>query len=79
MGILIDDFANGRNTTALPDGLHELTWNTKLNELLPGEWKLTDQWASEKTALKDALSHVSGLPRYDQTLLSQMGHQLISR
>lgn len=65
VGILMDDFANGRNVTALPLGLMELTWHTKVKDLLPGEWRLMDEWASERANLKDILSHVSGVPRHD--------------
>ena len=62
LGLLIDDFANGRNVTALPPGLTELTWHSRLRDLLP-EWVLMDTWASEKANLRDILSHVSGIPR----------------
>ncbi|KAI6121289.1 beta-lactamase/transpeptidase-like protein [Pisolithus sp. B1] len=65
LGILIDDFANGRNVTALPPGLTELTWHTKVKDLLLGEWQLIDEWASERANLKDILSHVTGVPRHD--------------
>lgn len=65
LGILMDDFANGRNITALPPGLTELTWHTKIKDLLPGEWQLMDEWASEQANLKDILSHVTGVPRHD--------------
>ena len=62
LGPLIDDFANGRNVTALPSGLTELTWHTRLRDLFP-EWQLMDSWASERANLRDILSHVSGIPR----------------
>ncbi|EJU03475.1 beta-lactamase/transpeptidase-like protein [Dacryopinax primogenitus] len=64
LGILIDDFEHGRNVTALPGGV-EFGWKTKLADLLPDEWALKDQWASEKTNLIDMLSHVTGLPRHE--------------
>jgi hypothetical protein len=63
VGLLIDDFAHGRNITPLPAGLTELTWDTKVKDLLPDDWKLEERWASEKASLRDVLSHVSGLPR----------------
>lgn len=63
MGILIDDYANGRNTTPLPHGVSRFDWDTKIKALLPGQWQLMDPWASEKANLKDILSHMSGLPR----------------
>lgn len=62
MGLLIDDFEHGRNVTALPFGLTELTWRTRLKDLLP-DWQLMDEWASERATLHDILSHVSGVPR----------------
>ena len=65
MGILIDDFAHGRNTTPLPTGLSTLTWKTKLADILPNDWDLMDPWASQKANLIDILSHVSGLSRSD--------------
>jgi CubicO group peptidase (beta-lactamase class C family) len=61
LGILIDDFANGKNATALSPGLTETTWHTRLKDLLP-DWQLMDEWASEKANLRDILSHVSGVP-----------------
>jgi CubicO group peptidase (beta-lactamase class C family) len=63
MGLLMDDYAHGRNTTPLPVGLAVLNWDTKLADVLPGEWALMDAWATEKASLKDILSHTSGLPR----------------
>ncbi|EGO02765.1 hypothetical protein SERLA73DRAFT_176127 [Serpula lacrymans var. lacrymans S7.3] len=65
LGILIDDFANGRNTSALPPGLSQFTWKTKLRDILPDEWELMDEWASEKVNIHDILSHVTGMPRHD--------------
>ncbi|KAG9311213.1 beta-lactamase/transpeptidase-like protein [Chiua virens] len=64
LGLLIEDFANGNNVTALPSGVAELTWHTRLKDLLP-EWELMDEWASERANLRDILSHVSGMPRHD--------------
>ena len=64
LGLLMEDFAHGRNVTALPVGVQSLTWETKIKALLPDEdWQLEDDWATEKLNLRDALSHVSGLPR----------------
>ncbi|TDL29088.1 beta-lactamase/transpeptidase-like protein [Rickenella mellea] len=65
VGILIDDYASGKNTTPLPAGLSGLDWDTKIKDILPGEWMLQDTWATEKANLLDILSHVSGLPRHD--------------
>jgi CubicO group peptidase (beta-lactamase class C family) len=62
LGVLMDDFANGRNATSLPPGVSDFAWDTKLAQLLPEEWQLMDQWASQKVSIRDALSHMSGLP-----------------
>lgn len=59
----MDDFAQGVNQTALPSGLNAFDWNTKVKDLLPDDWKLMDDWATEKATLRDILSHQSGLPR----------------
>lgn len=64
LGIMMDDFAHGRNVTALPPALASISWDTKVKALLPGAWELDDDWASEKANLRDILSHVSGLTRY---------------
>ncbi|KAI0303516.1 beta-lactamase/transpeptidase-like protein [Multifurca ochricompacta] len=42
-----------------PDWLSTLSWQTKLADILPGDWKLPDPWASQKANLIDILSHVS--------------------
>ncbi|KAH8093156.1 beta-lactamase/transpeptidase-like protein [Cristinia sonorae] len=68
LGILMDDFSNGRNVTALPPSITKFSYDTKVHELFPGEdsdWKLVDKWASSKANLRDVLGHVSGLPRHD--------------
>ncbi|KAH9919588.1 beta-lactamase/transpeptidase-like protein [Fomitopsis serialis] len=65
VGILMDDFAQGRNVTPLPDGVTRFDWQTKVNDLLPDEWALDDEWASVKTNIRDTLSHVTGMPRHD--------------
>ncbi|KAH8116769.1 beta-lactamase/transpeptidase-like protein [Phellopilus nigrolimitatus] len=65
MGILIDDYAHGKNSTPLPNTLSALNWNSKIKDILPGEWELQDSWASEKADIRDVLSHVSGMPRHD--------------
>jgi len=68
IGILMDDFATGRNVTALPAGLHTFNWDTKVKDILPGQWGLKDEWASEKANIRDILAHVSGLPRHDNAV-----------
>ncbi|KAG1754554.1 beta-lactamase/transpeptidase-like protein [Suillus lakei] len=65
LGILIDDFDHGRNVTPLPTALTEFNWHTLVQDILPGEWQLMDDWASKKANLKDILSHMSGLPCHD--------------
>ncbi|GBE87232.1 beta-lactamase/transpeptidase-like protein [Sparassis crispa] len=65
LGVLMEDFAARRNVTALPRAMTRFDWDTKVSDLLPGEWALADTWASEKASLRDVLSHVSGLPRHD--------------
>ncbi len=66
IGNLIDDVANRRNVTALPDSLDTLTWDTKVQALFPGDsvWKLQDKWATEKANIADMLSMATGVTRY---------------
>ena len=63
LGIVIDDFEHGRNTTPLPGGLSSLTWKTKVADILPNDWQLMDPWASQKASLIDILTHLSGVAR----------------
>ncbi|OCH90090.1 beta-lactamase/transpeptidase-like protein [Obba rivulosa] len=66
LGLLIDDFASGRNRTRLPPSVKKLTWDTKISSLLPvAEWGLKDPYASQKVSLRDALSHLTGMARHD--------------
>ncbi|KAF8131289.1 beta-lactamase/transpeptidase-like protein [Mycena galopus ATCC 62051] len=65
LGILMQDFADGRNKSALPNGVTRFTWDTKMRDLLPDEWMTEDKWITEKASLKDLLSHVTGLPGHD--------------
>lgn len=60
----MEDFSTGKNATPLPDGVTEFNWQSKLVDLLPGEWELKDKWASEKVNVRDIVSHVSGLVGY---------------
>ncbi|KAJ7292859.1 beta-lactamase/transpeptidase-like protein [Mycena rebaudengoi] len=53
LGILMEDFAAGKNKTALPP-----------TDLLPEEWMVEDPWTNKKANLKDLLSHVTGLSGY---------------
>ncbi|KAI0317842.1 beta-lactamase/transpeptidase-like protein [Amylostereum chailletii] len=56
--------------------LPRLEWDTKIKDLLPEEWDPTDPWAKEMATLKDILTHISGLPRTDNTtsVLSKLRH-----
>ncbi|KAJ7039816.1 beta-lactamase/transpeptidase-like protein [Mycena alexandri] len=65
LGVLMQDFVDGNNKTALPDGVTDFNWDTKIRDLLPGEWMTEDEWTTEKASLKDLLSHVTGLPAHD--------------
>ncbi|KAJ7902756.1 beta-lactamase/transpeptidase-like protein [Mycena olivaceomarginata] len=65
LGILIQDFADGKNKSALPNTVAEFNWDTKIHDLLPDEWLTEDQWTTEKASLKDLLSHQTGLPAHD--------------
>ncbi|KAG2063760.1 beta-lactamase transpeptidase-like protein [Suillus decipiens] len=65
LGILMDDYDHGKNVTPLPPALSEFNWHTLVQDILPGEWQLMDEWASKKANMKDILSHVSGLPGHD--------------
>lgn len=62
-GILIDDFAQGRNVTPLPEGVTTLDWRTKVKDVLPDDWELQDKWTTEKADFRDLFSHQSGFPR----------------
>lgn len=64
MGILFEDYAQGRNSTPLPSNLHSIDWDTKIKDVLPNEWELQDEWATKKANFRDILSHSSGMPRY---------------
>ena len=61
MGILIDDFASGKNVTSLPSGLLSLTWQTKVNDLLPDDWQLSDDWATAKRNIRPWKTRVGRL------------------
>lgn len=68
LGILMEDFASGKNATPLPPGVTSFSWDTKIADLLrddPSGWKLQDEWANAKANVRDILSHVTGLPDHD--------------
>lgn len=60
----MDDFSHGRNVTPLPEGISQFHWYTRVKDILPDDWELMDDWATEKATFRDILSHQSGLPRY---------------
>lgn len=68
IGILIDDFQHGRNKVPLPRGVKRFDWYTKVKDILPYEWQLMDEDATEHATIRDVLSHQSGMPRYVQFL-----------
>ncbi|KAJ7742684.1 beta-lactamase/transpeptidase-like protein [Mycena maculata] len=68
LGILMRDFADGKNKTALPNFVREFNWQTKICDLLPEEWMIEDQWTTDKADLTDLLSHRTGLPSHDGSL-----------
>src|ERR1700759_2899654 len=51
LGILIDEMAKRGD-----DSLPALTWETKLQDILPDDWKLGDKFASSEATLQDILS-----------------------
>ncbi|KAI0343583.1 beta-lactamase/transpeptidase-like protein [Trametopsis cervina] len=65
VGILMDDFAHGRNVTPLPEGVEAFNWYTRVKDILPDDWQLMNEWANEKATFRDILSHVSGLESHD--------------
>ncbi|KAJ7292172.1 beta-lactamase/transpeptidase-like protein [Mycena rebaudengoi] len=68
LGILMQDFERGENKTALPPAISAFNWDTKMQDLLPGEWLLEDPVTTKEANLKDLLSHQTGLPEYEALL-----------
>ncbi|KAF9545225.1 beta-lactamase/transpeptidase-like protein [Agrocybe pediades] len=58
IGLLISN-----KTLAEKSGL-ELTWSTKVRDLIP-EWRMMDEDMGRRVTLQDMLSHRTGLPRHD--------------
>ncbi|KAK7062275.1 beta-lactamase domain-containing protein [Favolaschia claudopus] len=80
LGILMQDFADGVNKTALPEGVPRFDWDTKVTDLLPGEWKTEDEFSTVKADLRDLLSHVTGLPAHDMSYsANDSPHDLVVR
>ncbi|KAH9889349.1 beta-lactamase/transpeptidase-like protein [Cubamyces lactineus] len=65
VGLLMEDYAQGRNMTPLPSAVQAFNWETKLKDILPGEWIIQDRWTESKANLRDAFSHLTGMPRHD--------------
>ena len=63
MGILMDDFANGRNVTALPSTVSTFDWDTKVQDLLSDEWQLENERTTKTASLRDIFGHMSGMTR----------------
>lgn len=51
-----------------PPAVHgqPLAWDTRVHDLIPGDFVLADPWATAHVTLEDALSHRTGLPRHDK-------------
>ncbi|KAI1795412.1 beta-lactamase/transpeptidase-like protein [Ganoderma leucocontextum] len=71
IGLLMEDYADGKNATPLPPGLKPFDWETKIADIVPKElgWALQDldgdDWAAREASIADVLGHASGLPRHD--------------
>lgn len=51
---------------ALPGTHGRLGWDTPVQDILPEDFVLADEWATAHVTLEDALSHRTGLPRHDK-------------
>nr|VWO96016.1 Alcohol dehydrogenase 1 [Ganoderma boninense] len=73
VGLLMDDYAHGRNVTPLPEGMKYFDWDTRVRDILPKilNWSLKpiggDDSATRNAKLRDIFAHVSGLPSSDFT------------
>ncbi|TFY68039.1 hypothetical protein EVJ58_g1251 [Rhodofomes roseus] len=63
LGLLMEDYALGRNVTALPRGMEQFNWETKIREMFDTQSPLifADPWARSQASLLDVLSHMSGI------------------
>ncbi|KAH9935178.1 beta-lactamase/transpeptidase-like protein [Epithele typhae] len=59
IGLLIDDFAHGRNVTPLPAGAPPLQWDSKFYDLLPGEHDFSYAPGDTTADLLRRLKHLS--------------------
>jgi len=55
MSLLVDDNTNYSN----------VQWETPIVKLIPDDFVLSDEWATNHITIEDALSHRTGLPRHD--------------
>lgn len=46
-------------------GVLEQGWKTPISSIIPGDFVLSDAWATKHVTLDDAVSHTTGLPRHD--------------
>jgi CubicO group peptidase (beta-lactamase class C family) len=44
----------------------QVQWDTPIHQLIPDDFMLENEYATNHTTIEDALSHRSGLPRHDQ-------------
>jgi CubicO group peptidase (beta-lactamase class C family) len=44
----------------------QVQWDTPIHQLIPDDFVLENEYATNHTTIEDALSHRSGLPRHDQ-------------
>ncbi|KAH8821993.1 putative penicillin-binding protein [Xylogone sp. PMI_703] len=44
----------------------QVQWKTPIHQLIPDDFALENEYATNHTTIEDALSHRSGLPRHDQ-------------
>ncbi|KAM5537319.1 hypothetical protein V8D89_009049 [Ganoderma adspersum] len=71
IGLLMEDYAQGKNATPLAHGLQRFDWDTKIADIVPKKlgWALQDlngdDWAFRDASIADILGHASGLPRHD--------------
>ena len=44
---------------------HQVSWTTRLSDLIRDDFVLTDEYATSHITIEDALSHRTGMPRHD--------------
>ncbi|POR35851.1 Beta-lactamase/transpeptidase-like protein [Tolypocladium paradoxum] len=48
-------------------------WLTPISSILKDDFVLQDQWATDHLTLEDAVSHRTGIPRHDRSLMREKG------